>query len=288
MRRIQEEELFKERLQSSDVSTQDNEDNTANTLYASNNEETSEDVDFEFDNKSDASENGGIYEDGNITPEDYSISNSSECNAYGDTPSSDNIEDPFQSKDKFIIRENYSCDVYDDDPIVRKSSPSITRDDLVVFAKLQSYHKKNRIKNIAGMIIAIILILTASSGLIMMAFSRTADAVIQSVEITSKETDDVVKGTATYKYTANGAEYTGKYNYRDKNIEYIPKEGGSLPVYYLRFAPSFSLEQRTVIPGFLEVVLLFAAGFILYDAIHGMAENRTIKKYFYERGIVWE
>lgn len=288
MRRIKEEESFRENLRSGDVSKQNNADNAANTLYASNGEAESEAIDFEFDNKSNAIENGGIYEDGNITPEDYSINSSGKYNAYKDTPSLDSIEDTFQSKDKFIIRENYSCDVYDEDPIVRKSSPCITRDDLVVFAKLQSYYKKNRIKNIAGMIIAIILILAASSGLIMMAFSHTADAVIQSVEITSKETDNVISGTATYKYTANGAEYTGKYNYRDTNIEYIPKEGGSLPVYYLRFAPSFSLEQRTVIPGFLEVVLLFAAGFILYEAIHGMTENRTIKKYFYERGIVWE
>ena len=276
MRRIMEEELFKEKSQNNDISEQEE-----NSAVASNGVDVSDAAGLEFDNASGSTENSGIYEEGNIAPEDYTLERTSS----EDIPAGEN--DP-HDKDRFIIRENYSCDVYDDDPIVRKSSQSITRDDLVVFAKLQSYFKKNRIKNIAGMIISVLLLLAAFSGLIMMAFSHTADAVIQSVEVTSDESDKAVSGTATYKYSVNNTEYTGKYNFRDNTIEYIPKEGGVIPVYYLKFMPSFSLEQREVIPGFIQVVLMFAAAFILYESIHGMVENKTIKKYFRDRDIVWD
>ena len=203
-------------------------------------------------------------------------------------PSEADIDDIYQNPDKFIIRESYGEDGYEDDTIVRQSTQLITRDDLVVFAKLQSHFKKNRVRGVVALILSVLLLLVAFLGPLMMLFSNAVSATVSAVEITSNDNGYSVKGIATYQYTVNGTEYTGTHHFSGKNIEYAPKEGDILSVHCLKFAPSFSLESGVLIPGFLQVILLLIVCFLIYDMFHCIAENHTIKKYFRERNIIFD
>lgn len=174
-----------------------------------------------------------------------------------------------------------------DDPEARPDPDTVSEEDLSCFENLRRYYKKNKRRARVKTIVAVVLLLLAFASPLFLLLSRPVTAHV-TLAGNAQESDFFGwKGTVTYTYSINDVKYTGQWHYTSREKEYVPKLGDTLVVRSNLIYPSWSYEERSCIPGLLNVVLVFAAGFLLYDVIESKHDNSEIRSYFEKNNMIW-